>query len=154
MATGQDKTDSDKKTKLADPDAKPKSRVRRAPSAATDKPPAVATKPSAKQPGAAGNRPLDASISFIVGFVLLLASLGMVFFAPEPKPVQLATFITTLGIAAALVMNGFLSGTIQITTKWVRAGGPMATFVFVCLFAASVSVPNFGGLLSLFTKRW
>jgi uncharacterized membrane protein len=92
---------------------------------------------------------IDPTMFFAIGILLLLACLILIFNTPSPEGPRLATFIIVLAAAAALVMHGFL-GNMQVTTKWVKATGSSATFIFVCLFTATVSDQGFGGLASLF----
>jgi hypothetical protein len=82
----------------------------------------------------------------------MISLLILVFLTEAPSGLRLATFIVVLALAASCVMQGFM-GSMQITTKWLKATGATATFVFVCLFAATMADPGFSGLASLFYQN-
>jgi hypothetical protein len=92
------------------------------------------------------------AVYFSIGFALMISLLILVFLTEAPSGLRLATFIVVLALAASCVMQGFM-GSMQITTKWLKATGATATFVFVCLFAATMADPGFSGLASLFYQN-
>lgn len=67
---------------------------------------------------------------FYIGCGGLIGALLLAIAFPRPTEFQLVTFAIFIGLSSAGIATG-LSGMLDIQTTWVKAGGPLAVFVFV-----------------------
>lgn len=68
--------------------------------------------------------------ALMVGAAALLISLVLAFIYDDPKPFQKAVFAVFIGLGGASFTTG-MTGLLEIRTKWLTAGGPLAVFVFI-----------------------
>jgi hypothetical protein len=77
--------------------------------------------------------------AFICGAVALVLGLVIAIAIPRPEPFQLKIFAVILGLGGASFTSG-LTGLLEIKTKWLNAGGPLAVLVFIVYIV--LSIPN------------
>lgn len=68
-------------------------------------------------------------VSFVFGVVDLLICLVLAIDFPSPTPFQKAVFAVLAGLGAAAIAN-IINGDFKISSKWVKATGPIAVFGF------------------------
>jgi hypothetical protein len=73
---------------------------------------------------------IDPRLVFACGVLAIIAALAIAIFIPRPEPSQLRMFAVLAGLGGASFTNGF-TGLLEIETKWLKAGGPLAVFVFI-----------------------
>jgi hypothetical protein len=86
---------------------------------------------------------------FIIGCGFLLISLLLAIFIPRPEPFQVSIFAVFVSVAASCVMHG-VAGMLNIQTRWITAGGPVAIFILTLFLVLHVSVPDRSPLQWLF----
>jgi choline-glycine betaine transporter len=83
---------------------------------------------------------LGPNTAFGFGATALIAALGIALLIPEPLPFQVRIIAVITAIGGACLTRG-ISGSLEIKTKWVNAGGPLAVFVLV-LFTVLGKMPE------------
>jgi hypothetical protein len=81
--------------------------------------------------------------AFSYGLIALGIGLFIALFVPEPTKFQIAIFASVIGLGGAGITSG-ITGVLEIETKWLSAGGPLAVFIFLCVFIVKVSSPEVG----------
>jgi hypothetical protein len=82
-------------------------------------------------PALAHPRPaIDPRLVFACGVVAIVAALVILILIPKPEQPQLRIFSVLAGLGGASFTSGF-TGLPEIETKWLKAGGPLAVFVFI-----------------------
>lgn len=92
-----------------------------------------------------GNIDINVILSFAFGLIFISVMLGFSVFFPNPTPLQLRVFITTLALAAAGV-GAIFPGFLDIDFMPVaRAGGALGLFLVVYLLRPTIekTVPDF-----------
>jgi hypothetical protein len=79
--------------------------------------------------------------SFVLGWTAIVAALVIAMVIPNPTRFQVGVFAIFVGLAAGGIASG-LAGMIQVNTKWVTAGGPLAAFVFTVVLIVRVAEPD------------
>ena len=79
--------------------------------------------------------------AFFFGLGGVVVGLLIALCKPEPTPFQLAVFTAMISLAGAGIVSG-IAGTLEVKTKWLKAGGPLAAFVFLFYFIIQVSAPG------------
>ncbi len=67
---------------------------------------------------------------FAFGVIAIIAALVLAVVIPKPEDYQLRVFAVLAGLGGASFTNAF-AGLLEIETKWLKAGGPLAVFVFI-----------------------
>lgn len=78
---------------------------------------------------------------YVFGCITLAMALVIALLIPKPSHFQLGVFAVLLGLSVAGITSG-ITGTIQVSTKWVKAGGPLGAFVFTVMVIIWVSEPS------------
>jgi hypothetical protein len=73
---------------------------------------------------------IDPRLVFACGVVAIVIALAIAILIPNPQPHQVRIFAVTAGLGGASFTSGF-TGLLEIDTKWLKAGGPLAVFVFI-----------------------
>jgi hypothetical protein len=73
---------------------------------------------------------IDPRLVFACGVVAIAAALVIAILIPRPEQSQLRMFAVLAGLGGASFTSGF-TGLLEIETKWLKAGGPLAVFVFI-----------------------
>jgi hypothetical protein len=78
------------------------------------------------------------------GFSIVALVIGIIIaiFIPYPTPFQRTIFAVVVSLAGTSITASSVSGFIQINSKWLKAGGPVAVFVFLCFFIIKFSEPE------------
>jgi hypothetical protein len=71
--------------------------------------------------------------AFRFGIIALLGGIVLVLFIPEPSEFQQKVFAALVGLAGACISSS-LTGFLEISSRWIKAGGAIAVFVFLCFF--------------------
>jgi hypothetical protein len=82
---------------------------------------------------------VDPRLAFACGGAALAVGLAIAIFIPRPEPFQLKMFAVTAGMGGASFGSG-LTGLLEIKTRWLTAGGPLAVFVFIVWVLAGDSI--------------
>jgi hypothetical protein len=69
----------------------------------------------------------------IVGTVVVVLSVMLALAFPNPSNFQRSMIAIFAGLGAAGIASAF-TGFVEIESRWVRAGGPLGVFVFVCFY--------------------
>ena len=88
--------------------------------------PALAQQPSPAHPSPR----IDPRLVFACGIVAIVAALAIAIIIPKPEQPLLRMFAVLAGLGGASFTSGF-TGLLEIDTKWLKAGGPLAVFVFI-----------------------
>jgi hypothetical protein len=75
---------------------------------------------------------------FACGVVAIVAALVIALVIPKPEQHQVRIFAVLAGLGGASFTSGF-TGLLEIETKWLRAGGPLAVLVFIVWVVLGVS---------------
>jgi hypothetical protein len=90
-------------------------------------------------PALAHPRPaIDPRLIFACGVVAIIAALVILILIPKPEQAQLRMFSVLAGLGGASFTSGF-TGLLEIETKWLKAGGPLAVFVFIVWVVLGIS---------------
>ena len=68
-------------------------------------------------------------VSFVFGVVDLLICLVLAIDFPSPTTFQKAVFAVLAGLGASAIAN-LINGDFQISSRWLKATGPIAVFAF------------------------
>ena len=77
--------------------------------------------------------PIDPNRPFAFGIGALLLGLLLAVLIPTPTLFQKAIFTVVIGLGGAGFATA-ISGFLEVSSKWVTAGGSLGVFVFICLF--------------------
>lgn len=89
----------------------------------------------------ASGQALNPRAALIVGAAALLISLVLAFIYDDPKPFQKAVFAVFIGLGGASFTTG-MAGLLEIRTKWLTAGGPLAVFIFIVWVVTQVPLTH------------
>ena len=79
---------------------------------------------------------------FSISIVALVIGVIIAIVIPYPTPFQRTVFAVVVSLAGTSITASSISGFIQINSKWLKAGGPIAVFVFLCFFIIKFSEPE------------
>jgi hypothetical protein len=82
---------------------------------------------------------VEPKTAFTCGLVAMVIGMTIAIFIPRPEPFQLRIFSVFMGLGAASFTTG-LTGLLEIKTKWLTAGGPLAVLVFIVYFVGGLSL--------------
>jgi hypothetical protein len=77
--------------------------------------------------------PVEPLYIFLFGIFALIVGCVLAVVLPSPPLFARAVITTFIGMGGAALSSAF-TGFIQVNAKWVKAGGPIGVFVFICLF--------------------
>jgi hypothetical protein len=81
---------------------------------------------------------------FACGVVAIVVALVIAIVIPKPEEHQVRIFAVLAGLGGASFTSGF-TGLLEIETKWLKAGGPLAVFVFIVLVVLGGSPSGISG---------
>ena len=73
---------------------------------------------------------IDPRLVFACGIVAIFGALVMAIVIPRPEQTELRMLAVIFGLGGASFTSGF-AGLLEIETKWLKAGGPLAVFIFI-----------------------